>query len=434
MDLRVSLVGRLIGFFLLLSALAAAAVMHALREDVAAEIEASALLAELMLSVAQAPDRRLAQISALIERGGLRHLDVLIAGPGGAAPERPQAPAGWLYAHVAPEAGNAAERRIALGDATLVIRPNPASEVAEIVEESSRMLALFVLFALATAIATWRTVGAALRPARALERGLQNLANEQVQRLPAFELREFDRIAREIESIAERLAAARAAEQQMGRRLIEVQEDERRALARELHDEIGQALTAVGLSAAYLERHGAAVDAAAVVACAKEIREGVANVSAKVLGVLKALRPHGLDGLGLIDALRDLLDFWQGRCATVAVEARLPATLPPLSSQAALSIYRTLQEALTNVHRHSGARRVRVRLGRVDDGVELRVEDDGSGRAESAALRPSGGMLGMQERARLAGGSVRFHASGLGGFGLTLWVPPGAEGMEDGAR
>src|SRR5690606_34218877 len=70
MDLRVSLVGRLIGFFLLLSALAAAAVMHALREDVAEEIEASALLAELMLSVAQAPDQGLAQITALIERGG----------------------------------------------------------------------------------------------------------------------------------------------------------------------------------------------------------------------------------------------------------------------------------------------------------------------------------------------------------------------------
>lgn len=433
MDLRVSLVGRLIGFFLLLSALAAAAVMHALREDVAEEIEASALLAELMLSVAQAPDQGLAQITALIERGGLRHLDVAIAAPGTTAPERPSAPAGWLYAHFAPEAANAAERRIDLGDATLVIRPNPASEVVEIVEESSRMLALFTLFALATAIATWRTVGAALRPARELERGLQNLASEQAQRLPSFELREFDRIAREIESIAERLAAARAAEQQMGRRLIEVQEDERRALARELHDEIGQALTAVGLSAAYLERHGASLDAAVVVACAKEVREGVANVSAKVLGVLKALRPHGLDGLGLVDALRDLLDFWQGRCATVAVEAQLPASLPPVSSQAALSIYRTLQEALTNVHRHSAARRVRVRLAPVDGGVELLVEDDGVG-ADPAALRPSGGMLGMQERARLAGGSVRFHASGSGGFGLTLRVPLEAEGVGDGAR
>ena len=95
MDLRVSLVGRLIGFFLLLSALAAAAVMHALREDVAEEIEASALLAELMLSVAQAPDQGLAQITALIERGGLRHLDVAIAAPGTTAPERPSAPV-WV--------------------------------------------------------------------------------------------------------------------------------------------------------------------------------------------------------------------------------------------------------------------------------------------------------------------------------------------------
>ncbi len=232
MDLRVSLVGRLIGFFLLLSALAAAAVMHALREDVAEEIEASALLAELMLSVAQAPDQGLAQITALIERGGLRHLDVAIAAPGTTAPERPSAPAAWLYA-------TSRRRRPTRRSAASTSAMRPWSFAPILRAKSSRSSR--------SHRGCWLCSRCSPLPRRSppggrwarpcglrekLERGLQNLASQQAQRLPSFELREFDRIAREIESIAERLAAARERSKQMGRRLIEVQEDERAGRSR----------------------------------------------------------------------------------------------------------------------------------------------------------------------------------------------------------
>ena len=421
MDLRVRLIRRLIVYFVLLLVLACGLVALALREDVAEEIEASSRLAELMLAVSELPDGSVDRVQALIERGGLRHLDVALAA--GDRPAAQPSALGWLTGSLgsAGEAGH--ERRLVLGDDVLIVRPNPASEVSEIVEESSRMLGLFVLFIAAAGVGTWRTVGAALRPVAELEAGVRRLVGDEAQRLPAFELKEFDRIARTVEEIAERLARAREAERQMGARLIQLQEEERRALARELHDEIGQALTAVGLSAAYLERHAASADAKVVAGCAHDIRMGVVEVSRQVAAVLKQLRPHALDGLGLVDAVRDLVDFWQARMDAVSLDARLPAVLPRLSSEAGLALYRTVQEALTNIHRHSGARRVRVDMAEVDGGVELIVEDDGCGCSDVLVHESSGGLRGMYERARLAGGRVRLGASVLGGFKVTLWVP-----------
>ena len=421
MDLRVRLIRRLIVYFVLLLVLACGLVALALREDVAEEIEASSRLAELMLAVSELPDGSVDRVQALIERGGLRHLDVALAA--GDRPAAQPSALGWLTGSLgsAGEAGR--ERRLVLGDDVLIVRPNPASEVSEIVEESSRMLGLFVLFIAAAGVGTWRTVGAALRPVAELEAGVRRLVGDEAQRLPAFELKEFDRIARTVEEIAERLARAREAERQMGARLIQLQEEERRALARELHDEIGQALTAVGLSAAYLERHAASADAKVVAGCAHDIRMGVVEVSRQVAAVLKQLRPHALDGLGLVDAVRDLVDFWQARMDAVSLDARLPSVLPRLSSEAGLALYRTDQEALTNIHRHSGARRVRVDMAEVDGGVELIVEDDGCGCSDVLVHESSGGLRGMYERARLAGGRVRLGASVLGGFKVTLWVP-----------
>ena len=422
MDLRVRLIRRLIVYFLLLLVLACGLVVLALREDVVEEIEASSRLAELMLAVSEVAEGRLDRVKDLIERGGLRHLDVALAA--GEVPAAQPSAMDWLTGSLG--SGEAArEWRVALGEGVLVVRPNLASEASEIVEESSRMLGLFVIFIAAAAVGTWRTVGAALRPATELEAGVRRLVGDEVRSLPAFELKEFDRIARTVEEIADRLARAREAERQMGARLIQLQEEERHALARELHDEIGQALTAVGLSAAYLERHVASAEPGVLAACARDIRMEVAEVSRQVAAVLKQLRPHALDGLGLVDAIRDLTDFWRARMDAVSLDARLPPALPPLSSEAGLALYRTVQEALTNTHRHSGARRVLLQMAEVDDGVELIVEDDGRGCSDRLLLESSGGMRGMYERARLAGGRIRFGESGLGGLKVVLWVPQG---------
>lgn len=121
---------------MLLLVLACGLVALALREDVAEEVEASSRTARVMLAVSELPDGSVDRVQALIERGGLRHLDVALAA--GDRPAAQPSALGWLTGSLgsAGEAGR--ERRLVLGDDVLIVRPNPASEVSEIVEESPR--------------------------------------------------------------------------------------------------------------------------------------------------------------------------------------------------------------------------------------------------------------------------------------------------------
>ncbi|HRP97689.1 MAG TPA: sensor histidine kinase [Rhodocyclaceae bacterium] len=435
MDLRKRLVGRLAAFSLLLLAAACALVVAGMREDVAEEIEASSRLAELMLGVSEMKERGPDAVRRMLDAGGLRHLAVSFDRPdmeqvrrSGATPLAGWV-AGWLPLGHRELLG---ERRIALGDEVLVIRPDPLSEIDEILQESGRMIGIFAVFVLVTIAAAWRTVQRALTPVQAIERGLGRLAQGERQALlPQFELNEFRRIAGAIERLAEALQTARMNERRLGRRLIELQEAERRELARELHDEFGQALTAVGVAAAYIERHAGTAASEQLVECAREIRSASSNMAGHVRGLLRQLRPHGLEGLGMVDALDELLEGWRQREPGIALVASLPEQLPPLSPTAALALYRTVQEALTNVRRHSGAARVELRLAVVGRQVVLSIADDGCGCDAAAPSGSAGGLLGMRERAAMAGGELAIETVAGGGMRIELAVPAGREGDEN---
>lgn len=435
MDLRMRLVGRLAGFSLMLLLAACALVAVTLIEDVAEEIEASSRLAELMLGVSELERHGPDAVRRMLDEGGLRHLSVSLER---SDPEQlPHSGAGLLARSVAAWMPRSnpdllRERRIAIADDVLVIRPDPLSEIEEVLQESGRMIGIFIVFALATIVAAWRTVQRALQPVRALEEGLARLARGEAHALlPAFELNEFRRIGQAIDRLADALGEARENERQLGRRLIELQESERRELARELHDEFGQALTAVGVAAAFIERHAGSATVDELGECAREIRSEAAHMSEHVRGLLRQLRPHGLEGLGMVDALAELLDGWRQREPAVELAARLPPRLPSLSAAAGLAVYRTLQEALTNVRRHSGASRVTVHLSAEQTGVRLTVADDGRGCSADTLSQSAGGVLGMRERAAMAGGTVVIAATPEGGLTVELWVPTDDEGDED---
>jgi two-component system, NarL family, sensor histidine kinase UhpB len=204
---------------------------------------------------------------------------------------------------------------------------------------------------------------------------------------------------------------------------MEMQEAERADLARELHDEFGQALTAIGVAAAYLERHAAHVDADALRECAGDIRSQAHHMSAHVRGLLGQLRPHGLEGLGLVEALHDLVAGWTRRVPEVALTLDWPEHVPPLSREASLAVYRTLQEVLTNVQRHSRATCLHVVLRTTDDTLVLRAHDNGCGCVLSPQHVLGAGLTGMRERAVLAAGSLTFFQPQPTGFGVELSVP-----------
>lgn len=203
--------------------------------------------------------------------------------------------------------------------------------------------------------------------------------------------------------------------------IIAGQEKERAAVARELHDEFGQVLTALGLDAAWIRDRLKAADPAA-----SQQAQAMCSVIDKAIdavrGIATRLRPGALDNLGLVDALdwyiRDFEKRSRIRCFYH------PGGEPRITDKAATAVYRIVQEALTNVARHSGASRVDVLL-RVEEGaLLLSVEDDGRGFDPKRLDESKGlGVIGMRERASLVGGTLSIGPGPGGGIRIELRIP-----------
>jgi two-component system, NarL family, sensor histidine kinase UhpB len=230
------------------------------------------------------------------------------------------------------------------------------------------------------------------------------------------------RAGREVLALAEALNAMldrlEDERRESSRRILAAQEGERSRIARELHDEVGQMLTAVALQAERAAGGTSRQDEAL-----NEIADTVKRSIEDVHRIGRELRPEALDDLGLVSALIALCSRVAQQGA-VRVRRDLDWRLPALSSEAELVIYRVAQEALTNVLRHAGASEVTVTLRGADRWVLLAVRDDGHGLPED---RREGGLAGMRERALLIDAELEVHPGGGGGTEIVLSVPVGGE-------
>jgi signal transduction histidine kinase len=208
---------------------------------------------------------------------------------------------------------------------------------------------------------------------------------------------------------------------QLAQALIGAQEGERAAIARELHDELGQACTVLRLETACLR----AMDGDAVARAAAAERADAAALALQqgVRGLLHRLRPTSLDTLGLVAALEELCDVWTA-CSGVVCRLRRPEVWHGnLDAATEIAVYRVAQEALTNAVRHAGARSVQLRLARLDaQTLELEVADDGRG-MDAGAPSHGLGLLGARERAAALGGRLHIGRAAGGGVCLTLTLP-----------
>jgi signal transduction histidine kinase len=201
------------------------------------------------------------------------------------------------------------------------------------------------------------------------------------------------------------------------RRVVDAQELERRRLARELHDETGQALTSILLSLKALEERLEGEDARAA---AHEVRELVVSTLQDVRRLAVELRPSALDDFGLVAALERLTQsFSEQTGIAVDFEAALPERLP---EEVETALYRTVQECLTNVVKHARAGRVSVLLRRRNGSVAAVVEDDGTGFDPALGREGGFGLVGMRERLALLGGRLEIE-SGDRGTTIAAEVP-----------
>jgi signal transduction histidine kinase len=205
-------------------------------------------------------------------------------------------------------------------------------------------------------------------------------------------------------------------------RMIEQHEEERRRLSRELHDETAQVFTAVKMELGVLRDKVQPAEARL-----DHVLELIDTGIRSIRNVTNDLRPSLLDDLGLLPALRSLVADFSERSG-IRTGLAVPSSLPPLSGEAELALFRALQEALSNVLRHAGARTVDIGISINAAGVLLQVSDDGRGlpagvTPETLELQGHMGLAGMRERITALGGTVRLQARAGAGALLEVLVP-----------
>lgn len=210
--------------------------------------------------------------------------------------------------------------------------------------------------------------------------------------------------------------------------MVDAREEERRRIAREMHDELGQRLTALQMELSGLQ---SLVPASAAGARIERMLDMIDETIASVRRISTELRPLMLDDLGLIAAVEWLAQSWSQRMS-IRVTADLGQQEPAIGASAAIAVYRMIQEALTNVARHARASRVKIRLRQHHGELELMVQDDGVGFSDLSA-QPAGshGLLGIRERAYMLGGHLEIDNARGGGARITVRLPLHSGGNPD---
>jgi signal transduction histidine kinase len=223
-----------------------------------------------------------------------------------------------------------------------------------------------------------------------------------------------------------RLAEALAENQRLAQQYLDMQEHERKALARDLHDELGQYINAIKLDALALrETIPPAHDSGHRTAAA--MVDNIDRVYAVVGGLIRQLRPAGLDELGLAAALEHCVNDWRQRLATTRIVLAIECDLSVLDPPLGLALFRLIQEAMTNVARHSRATEVQVRIigRRLEDGrerIEAAIIDNGRG-ADLTVPNKGLGLIGMRERVAAFGGLLTVSSRAEGGFAVSAILP-----------
>ena len=443
MSLRLQINIAITVLMLLFIATLIAVEIEAASRSVAEEMEASSRITGLLLDgitkIDQGADP--AWIRAFLTRlGRVRGNEIELLAPDGArlyASPPPtyksgrNAPA-WFARLAAPSAD---PLTIPLQGATLRVTPNASRAILDAWDNLYRFAVICCVFLVVANIAVFWLAGRAVAPLERIAEALSQVERGELDtRLPLLRGREahqigesFNRMATAVEETvrireqAERARLQLASGRALAREVQARMEEERRVLARELHDELGQVVTAIRSIAASIEPGALTPDGAARI---KLIEELAVRLHEGVRGLVPRLRPLVLDELGLADALRDLVDDHRTHHGKLALEFVTSGSLDTVPGEFAIALYRVVQESLTNVVKHAQATHCTVRLSAGDHELELTVEDDGRGIAE-ADLAKAGrfGVRGMRERIESLGGTVSFVQSTMGGLAVQVRLP-----------
>lgn len=322
------------------------------------------------------------------------------------------------------------------GPVRITIRGDPTNEIAKSWKSAEALFGLIFLQALLVGFLVHLTLKKALRSVPVILKGLENIKTGKFnERLPEFDVPEFSKISDAFNHATSALEQARNENRALASRTLRVQEDERSTLARELHDELGQSLTGIKMTATSIIKENpnskAAVDS---------ILSICDHLFSVIRSMMRRLRPTLLDALGLAASLQDMIDNWREQNPNTIVHLHFEDAVEACAEAAKIHLYRIVQEALNNIARHSQAKEVEVNLKvttcsashqdknqfkESDKCIQLVVTDDGQG-FDVDRVPPGFGLLGIRERAESLGGKFLLQSQPGQGVSIAVEVPLGA--------
>lgn len=300
--------------------------------------------------------------------------------------------------------------QIRIGGGRLVIRANSSRAVLDGWDAMMQLLWIGAIALAVISLAVFWFAGRILRPLQIAVEGLKRLeSGDYDARLPPLGGREgrlmsatFNRTAQAVGEARDRLRENREFTQMVQSHI----EEERRTIARELHDELGQSITAIRSFGLIIQQQ-AAPGNERVAEAARLVVQTAGQMYDAVHEMIPRLRPFALDSFGLGDAAGDLVATWRARQTGVAIHLQIDEPLPQLAAAQSTCAYRILQEALTNAIRHAGARQITVSLSAAPEELRVRVADDGGGLPAHWEQSGHYGVRGMRERAAACGGTLQ---------------------------
>jgi two-component system sensor histidine kinase UhpB len=357
---------------------------------------------------------------------GDRHLRATLMAPHGAVlsrstPLQSDDPAPeWFYRMLVHEPG-VSRVPVRIGPdrfGVILLETDSRNEIGEAWSDAVLTLTILVLFCFLSALLVYWVVGRSLKPLNAIVQAFQRVGSgDYAPQAPEGGPRELAQLSRGFNQMVTRLAQMSQRKDRLEEQLVEVQEEERAELARDLHDEIGPLLFAVSVDLVALREHDALRGDSQLRARLAATDEAVSRMQQHVRSILGRLRPPTVADLGLRHSVEGLTTFWRTRYPAVSFHIDIPEE--GFSAEIGSGIYRIVQESVSNALRHGHPSRIELSVVRESaESVVVEVCDDGIG------LQPDGmqgglGLTGMRERVNELGGELDV-STGAGGRGVRV--------------
>jgi two-component system sensor histidine kinase UhpB len=304
----------------------------------------------------------------------------------------------------------------------LLIKANPLNEISEVWQESSAFFSLLFLLIISIFAVIQLVFKRVLKAIFEIVKGLERIELGNFQQLPNFDNVEMNQISTAINQLAHKLKVTQQENRALTQHNLLIQEQERHHLAQELHDELGQSLTAIKVMSVAISR-AEKLPNPLIQQSTESIIQICDHLMRVVRSMMQQLHPLILTELGLKAALEDLISHWQTRHALLKIHFHCDSLCETLPENINIHIFRIVQECLTNSIRHANATQVLIDLTLDENNfLTLKIRDNGQG-CEMQNIKNGFGLLSMRERVRSLNGEFLIETTPQAGMKINVKIP-----------